>query len=397
MQGFEQALQIYNRQLRQGFSALRFEPPLEREFKAFFAGRNAILQRGAMIVGIVLLLAVVPLDLAFIHDPAARHFYLLGRVWITVPTLLIALLLSFHQPWRRYFPLFSFIIISLIGVTNAMVTVFTQQQGFPLTYESTLVIIMVVFSLGGMPFRLALSCGILISLSYVSLSALYLPLDLADLREAFFLFGTLLVGGVSGYTMEYQMRLSFLQRGALKNLAKTDPLTGLYNRGAINQKLHHLIYYAFREQKSVTLLLADVDFFKHYNDFYGHLQGDRCLEQIASALASCCLRPLDFAGRYGGEEFVIMWFDVPPAEAEPLARRVREAVAQLQLRHDASGVNPQVTISGGMVTGIPDSQHLVDRLLHQADQCLYRAKETGRNRILIQDAGDENSIAHLVK
>lgn len=397
MQGFEQELQVYNQQLQRGFASLRFAPELEHEFRNYFYSRNVVMQRGAIIVGILLLLMLAPLDIIFIKGASSLDFYLLGRIWITVPVLLLALVLTYQQRWRRLFPTFSFALITLIGVTNTAITVYTRYEGFMLPYESLIIIIMVAFSLGGMQFRQALTCALIVALSYVSLTASFLPKDTHFYHHYFFLFSTLLVGAVSGYALEYQVRFNFLQRGALQNLAKTDPLTGLYNRGAINQKLNHLIYYAFRERKSVTLLLVDVDFFKNYNDFYGHIQGDHCLIQIASALASCCKRPLDFAGRYGGEEFLMMWFDAAPNEAESFARRVRQAIEALQIRHDASGVHNNVTVSGGMVSGIPDSQHLADKLLHQADQCLYRAKESGRNRIIIQDCGDENSIAHIVK
>ncbi|HVL00960.1 MAG TPA: GGDEF domain-containing protein [Dongiaceae bacterium] len=396
MQG-DQELQVYNRQLKQGFSSLQFSPELEAEFRTFFHGRNVVKQRGAIIVGIILLLALVPLDSLFIRDNKALELYLLGRIWIAVPVLLLALVFTFRQNLRRFFSAFSFAIIGLIGITNAIITVYSQVRGTPLPYESLLLIIMVTFSLGGMQFRRALTCATIVALSYVSLAEIYLPMGEAKYHTYFFIFATMLVGAVSGYTLEYQVRLGFLQRGALKNLAKTDPLTGLYNRGAINQKLNHLIYYAFRERKPVTLLLVDVDFFKNYNDFYGHIQGDNCLIQIANALADCCKRPLDFAGRYGGEEFLVMWFDAEPNEAETFARRVRDSIRELGIRHDASGVHSEVTISGGMVTGVPDSQHLTEKLLHQADQCMYRSKESGRNRIIIQDFGDDKSIAHIIK
>ncbi|NPU93549.1 MAG: GGDEF domain-containing protein [Gammaproteobacteria bacterium] len=397
MQGFDQELQIYNRQLKQGFSGLRFSAELETEFRVFYHSRNVVKQRGAIIVGVILLLALVPLDLLFIRDARAQELYLLGRVWIAVPIMLLALVFTFRQNLQRYFSAFSFMIITLIGVSNAVITVYSQYQGVALPYESLMVIIMVAFSLGGMQFRRALTCASIVALSYISLAAIYLPVGAAQYHNYFYIFATTLVGAVSGYTLEYQVRLGFLQRGALKNLAKTDPLTGLYNRGAINQKLNHLIYYAFRERKPITLLLVDVDFFKNYNDFYGHIQGDNCLIRLAAALAGCCKRPLDFAGRYGGEEFLVMWFDAEPNESEAFARRVRESIQELGIRHDASGVHSEVTISGGMVTGIPDSQHLTEKLLHQADQCLYRAKESGRNRIIVQDFGDDKSIAHIIK
>src|SRR5690606_34436775 len=352
MHSIETELQIYDRQLRQGFRQLRFTPPLEREFQAFFSRHNAVRQRGAIIAGIVLLLALLPLDINYLPG-SALDYYLFTRIWITIPLLLLALALTFRQALRRYFSLFSLVIISIIGIAASAVIVYCNSVNQPLPYEGLMLIIMVAFFLGGLYFRQSLLCAITVSLSYVLFSEALLEPDHINYHNYFFLFATLLVGAVSAYTLEYQIRIGFLQRGALRNLAKTDPLTGLYNRGAINQKLNHLVYYAFREKKPITLLLLDVDHFKNFNDFYGHIQGDHCLQRLAAAISACCKRPLDFAGRYGGEEFVVMWFDAQPSEVEAFAWRVKEAIEQMAIRHDASGTHSHVTVSGGMVSGIP--------------------------------------------
>ncbi len=396
MHGFEEELQLYNRQLKLGFRQLRFTRPLEDEFRGFFSHHNIMRQRGAIVVGIILLLALLPLDIRMLHG-AALDKYLISRIWITIPLLTVALLLTFKLAWRRFFSLVSFLIITAIGVAGSTVMVYCNRVGQPLPYEGLMLIIMVAFFLGGLYFRQSLACSIIVGLSYIIQSELLLPHASINYHNYFFLFASLLIGAVSAYTLEYQIRIAFLQRGALRNLAKTDPLTGLYNRGAISQKINHLVYYAFREKKPLTLLLIDVDYFKNFNDFYGHIQGDHCLQRVAAALSDCCKRPLDFAGRYGGEEFVVMWFDAEPSEVEAFARRVKEAIEQLDIRHDASGVHSHVTISGGMVTGIPSSQHLADKILHQADQCLYRAKESGRNRIVIQDLGSEHDLTSIIK
>ncbi len=260
-----------------------------------------------------------------------------------------------------------------------------------------MLIIMVAFFLGGMLFRQSLACIILISISYLILSEWYLDGSDYSLHRYYFLFATSLIGGVSAYTLEYQLRISFLQRGALKNLAKTDPLTGLYNRGAIADKLSHLVEYAYREQKPITMLLIDVDYFKNYNDCYGHIKGDGCLMQVARALTQNCKRPLDFAGRYGGEEFLVMWFDAQPNEAASFAEKTKLSIDQLRIPHADSSVADHVTISGGMITGVPDRQDMQESILHQADQCLYRAKESGRNRIIIQGINEAHSISSVVR
>lgn len=396
MQKPEQDLHKYDRQLKQGFASLRFEDSMEKEFRAFFYTRSVVKQRGAIIVGIILLLGLMPFDLGFLSG-AAQDFYLLSRAWITIPVLMLALFLTFKKKFIGYFSVFSFFIILFIGISTSVLVVYTQNLGQYSPYEGIMLIIMVAFSLGGMLFRQSLSCIILVGLCYLVLSELMLSQSPYLMHQYYFLFATCLIGGVSGYMLEYQTRIAFLQRGALRNLAKTDPLTGLFNRGAINQKLNDLVEYAYREQKPLSLLMLDVDYFKNFNDHYGHLEGDDCLVDVASRLSDLCKRPLDFAGRYGGEEFILVWFDAPTAEATTLAQNTRNAIRAMAIPHQTSKVSDQVTVSGGLITGIPTSPDLQDTLLHQADQCLYRAKESGRNRIAVQSLGESNSLIALIK
>lgn len=396
MQDFSHNLHKYDAQLKQGFKALRFNAELEKEFRSFFYARNVVKQRGAIIVGIILLLMLAPLDIRFL-DADATQVYLFSRVWITIPVLVAALFFTFKPRLQKSFALFSFIIISFIGLTAVAVVIYTQYHQQYLPHEGIMLIIMVAFFLGGMHFKQSLSCALLICLVYFAMSEIILAPDPLRFHRYFLMFATGLIGGVAAYTLEYQQRVSFLQRGALKSLAKTDPLTGLYNRGAINQKLNHLVDYAYRENKTITLMLLDVDFFKPFNDHYGHIAGDKCLIQVANALSSHCKRPLDFAGRYGGEEFLIVWFDAKPTEVDQLASNVRNHIAAQKIPHNASKVAEILTFSAGIVSGTPAIPDAAQSLLQQADQCLYRAKDSGRNRILIQDLGDDHNLVSVIK
>ncbi len=396
MSEFDQDLQKYDRQLAKGFKSLTFEDELESEFRSYFHARNVVKQRGAILIGILLLLLLIPLDMMYLKGEIL-DFYLVVRAWVTVPLLVVALIFTFMEQFRRYFSVFSFLIIAFIGITTNIQVVYGLQADLYAPYEGAMLLIMVAFFLGGMYFRQSLTCITLIAVSYVLLAEIYLGPHPYKLHQYFFIFATGLIGGVGAYTLEYQVRMSFLQRGALKALAKTDPLTGLYNRGALNQKLTHLIEYAFREKKTVTLLLVDVDYFKNFNDLYGHIKGDHCLVNVAAALAGNCQRPLDFVGRYGGEEFLLMWFDAAPNEARTFAEKTKHSVDQLAIPHNGSEVSDNISISGGMITGVPSRPDQAEAILHQADQSLYRAKDSGRNRIIIQDMGDENNIADIVK
>ena len=141
--------------------------------------------------------------------------------------------------------------------------------------------------------------------------------------------------------------------------------------------------YAKREKRHLTLLMVDVDYFKKFNDFYGHLEGDSALIAVANSLAQCCRRSLDFAGRYGGEEFILVWFDTKPDESEGLSNLVQEKIAALKIDHQQSKVGRYLTLSGGLITIIPSESTDVQTLINKADELLYQSKDLGRNRISI--------------
>jgi diguanylate cyclase (GGDEF)-like protein len=126
--------------------------------------------------------------------------------------------------------------------------------------------------------------------------------------------------------------------------------------------------------------MADVDFFKLFNDCYGHPGGDECLRLVATALRDACRRPADLAARYGGEEFALILPDTPAEGAEDLADALLERVRGLGLPHVRSAIAPHVTLSLGISTCVPDAMAKADGLVLRADEALYQAKLLGRNR-----------------
>ena len=172
---------------------------------------------------------------------------------------------------------------------------------------------------------------------------------------------------------------------ALKTLAASDGLTGLANRRTFDQTLAMEWSRAERTKKPLSMLLADVDHFKLYNDLHGHQQGDECLRAVASVVGKNALRPADLSARYGGEEFAIIMPETDHSGAREVAERLRDVLAGLQLTHGAPGVACSVTLSIGIATQIPCRDVGSDWLLRQADQALYAAKHTGRNRVVSAD------------
>jgi diguanylate cyclase (GGDEF)-like protein len=138
-----------------------------------------------------------------------------------------------------------------------------------------------------------------------------------------------------------------------------------------------------REQGFLSVILFDIDYFKRYNDSYGHQQGDRCLYEIAQAIQGVIKRPADLLARYGGEEFGVILPNTPAKGALVIAERIHQVVDALKIPHKSSEVSNQVTLSLGIGTLIPQEELSTEVLLGQADQALYLAKRQGRNRTAI--------------
>jgi diguanylate cyclase (GGDEF)-like protein len=166
----------------------------------------------------------------------------------------------------------------------------------------------------------------------------------------------------------------------LEALSRCDPLTGLPNRRHFDEVKDVEFRRALRTRQPLSLLLCDVDFFKRYNDTYGHAGGDACLQAVAQVLNACFGRAGELAARIGGEEFAVVLPGCDLAGALAAAERLRGAIAARALPHVASGVAPHVTLSIGVAQFDTATMDHFDTLFHHADQALYRAKDRGRNQ-----------------
>jgi len=174
----------------------------------------------------------------------------------------------------------------------------------------------------------------------------------------------------------------------LNILATTDPLTGLLNRRELFSRLEGEIYRASREKRPYSLIMADIDYFKRVNDTLGHTAGDRVLIETADRI-NAELRPYDIIGRYGGEEFLV---GVPGADAETakdIAERIRASISGKPFQIDGNMLD--MTISLGIASAIPEgvkrstANITLDAMIEKADSALYRAKKTGRNRVVMYE------------
>lgn len=167
----------------------------------------------------------------------------------------------------------------------------------------------------------------------------------------------------------------------LEQLAHVDSLTNLANRRKFKEHLTYGISESRRRAEPLALIMADIDFFKSYNDYYGHIAGDKCLIAVAQSLAQHCKRGTDLIARFGGEEFAIVLLNTNITEACRISELLRKEVSDLAIAHQGSSVSDSVTLSLGVFSATPTSdEHDYDWFILEADRRLYAAKHAGRNQ-----------------
>jgi len=166
----------------------------------------------------------------------------------------------------------------------------------------------------------------------------------------------------------------------LDSLSKTDALTGIANRRYFSETGEREWQRAIRTGGSIAIIMIDIDYFKYYNDFYGHQMGDECLKNVALAISKSVKRPPDVVARYGGEEFIIMLPDTELEGGKSVAAKILKNVELLNIEHKKSLVSPIVSVSVGVASSPPESGGSLLGLVVKADQALYKAKESGRNQ-----------------
>jgi diguanylate cyclase (GGDEF)-like protein len=168
----------------------------------------------------------------------------------------------------------------------------------------------------------------------------------------------------------------------LEDLSFKDGLTGVANRRMFDSVLDMEWSSARRQLQPLSLILLDIDFFKQYNDHFGHLQGDDCLRRVATALTQAATRPRDFIARFGGEEFVLVLPETDAEAAARVAERCRHAIAREQIEHPYSPIGKLLTVSMGVGTLVPGYRDEILEFVEEVDRRLYQAKQQGRDCVV---------------
>jgi diguanylate cyclase (GGDEF)-like protein len=196
------------------------------------------------------------------------------------------------------------------------------------------------------------------------------------------------VGAAIAFGVEQSSRRSFLERGALGDLAERDGLTGLRNRRAFDEQLQRVWQQSLRDRSGIAILMIDLDHFKSYNDFYGHQAGDACLCHVANLVQRFARRPLDIAARYGGEELAVVLYQVSREHALAVADQLRFTVEAARVEHRGAPTRGLVTVSVGVAWLEVALELTPEQTVQLADQALYAAKLAGRNEVRFMGRGE---------
>jgi diguanylate cyclase (GGDEF)-like protein len=368
------------RQLRQGFRLLSFAGEMEPAFARYHTGVFLVRMRWALLVAIVLFLAFAVLDSISLPE-AVRNKILAIRLYLIAP-MLLTWLATFRRGLHEHLQLIGGACALVCGLGVVGIIWVARAHDYPLPYEGIILVTVFFYFLTGLRFVVAALCGWLTLFAYL-LVELISGLDAAVLLyNLFFLATANVIGSVGCYFLEYATRQNFLAQGLLQDLAEKDSLTGLFNRRAFGEKADASWRQALRDHQPLALVMMDIDFFKRYNDHYGHSAGDEALRAVARVVGEQARRPLDATARYGGEEFVGLWYGVEEADVLALLEGLRSEVERLGLAHAKSEVAPVVTLSIGLAWLVPQPHQSLADALRLADVALYLAKEQGRNRVV---------------
>ena len=326
--------------------------------------------------------------------------------WVGI-IVLIAWILSFIKKLNQWFDYYVGIGSSAaVAITFILINVLENGQDNVLFHAAMMYAIVIIYGAVGMRFYTAIIAGWVGGLIGILLST-YLNGDI----DWTFLNRTYTFSSFLGMTLAYatdrQHRENYLQNcmielnrielmqqaQQLSLLSQQDALTGLANRRYLDETLDNEWRRALRHETPLTIMMVDIDFFKPYNDSLGHLKGDQCLKDIATAISSIAARSGDLVDRYGGEEFLLLFPMTNAQQAKIQAERLMNAIKKIAIVHPCSSVSPYVTISVGVATTIPRLNDSISAFVSRADHALYQAKTNGRNQYQI--ALNEEQIVDL--
>lgn len=382
-----------NELLSRGYMGLRFQGALEGEFRLWHARNNAARFRSAVFY-VLLLYLILGAGIMMVVPADALGLWPAGYSAMAVVILAGVILsrMTRLDPWHQQYVT----VAAFLGMA-VIVTIPQLSGGAEMALASKMGIIHACVVVGAMiglrsiPAVIAMWGGGWTGILAQSLAGV--QFDWLLVHQT--LTAGCGVGTVLAWLMERNGRQVFLQQSLLAlekarsddlaermtEMSRHDGLTGLANRRYFDETLYREWQRCMRDGSSLSLMFIDVDYFKPFNDHYGHQEGDHCLAQLGGILKPHAKRPGDLAARYGGEEFVVLYPQTGPEGVKKLAEEVRHAVEVLAIPHSQSKTADHVTISVGTATVVPEESGSPEELVKAADHALYKAKDSGRNRV----------------
>ena len=353
----------------------------EREFRRYFQRRTVPMAQISVVIGFMLISAVCLLDWIFMPT----EFALTVIKWRIITMLsVLAIVFAFAATFLTAATLSGIMAAgAIVGSATVVVGAIAARLGVTFVVWGTIFTTFYVYLVLGLRFRQATVAGWPVFLTFVTLGIMFdAPLIKMAHGTLFLLFANL-IGMYACFLFELDARELFHKKKLLRDLARTDGLTGIDNRRSFDEHFDHVWRQARREQDSIAVVLVDIDHFKLYNDCYGHRPGDDVIQAVARSLARSVHRPLDQVARYGGEEFVVVLYDPTEDFVRDYTARLVAKVASLEIEHKASDVTDIVTVSVGCAMTWPHEAGRTEQLLRAADDALYESKARGRNRATV--------------
>lgn len=368
---------------------------MDKEFRRYYSDRMLPVARAGISLGLVLVVAVIILDAFMMPRAFVEQAFLLRIMTMVIPlsAVLAATFLFKQRPWLPYLVA---LVAFLVGVSTLVVGAIAVRTGTQMVLWGAIYTTFNVYLVLGLTLRQSVFAGWPIFLFYVCMGfVLGAPMQKLGYGMLFLGFSNL-IGTYASYLLERDAREIFDSKRELMRLARTDGLTGLFNRRAFDQHLRQIWKQAQRDDKHIAVVVADIDHFKLYNDCYGHQKGDECIKEVAEVLAASVGRPLDIVARYGGEEYVIVLYDPTVSFLESFSRGLCQKVVDLDIEHKASEAITKVSLSIGAAITEAAGHVTADQLIRQADDALYEAKSQGRNRaVLYRTEWGQQTTANL--
>jgi diguanylate cyclase (GGDEF)-like protein len=377
----------YAEQLKRGFRHLRFSGLLEKDFRDFYVAHNLPRARLSGLIALIVVLSVTCIDLLLGSNTVGTLNTL--RLGILCP-LLVVLGVAISVPAaQRYYTEVVAVGVTLIAFVVTYIAHLGALAGSSYVLAGLVLVVLYGCLFLGLLFNIAVTVtGIMIAAHFVTGILVDLPFDALYYSTAI-LGGAAVIGGISTYNLEYALRTNFLETRLLNELAERDGMTGLYNRRIFDDYMERLWRQSRRERTGIAIIFVDIDFFKVYNDLYGHQAGDDCLKRVAKCIARGAKRPFDFAARYGGEEFVLVLYGPPDDYAQTVPEQIRRDVIELAIPHAGSQAAKHVTVSVGLSLASPETSRSLAGAIQTADEALYQAKREGRNRVVFKDSDND--------